>query len=137
VLSRNLPEMQGRYLQPGDEFCSIGNRDQLGAKALIEQDDATWLERATENEVTLLVWGEHRGPLNVVSKNEVEGNGEAGEMLLTWPHVSIDLTLNSPHLASGQTGLMYLKARQQNLGSYLFASVRQFFQRNLVKSHGL
>ena len=73
----------------------------------------------------------------VVSRNEVEGSGEADEMLLTDPHVLVDLKLHSQHLASGQTGLMFLKARHQNLGQYLYANTMRFLRRNTVRTHGL
>jgi len=168
VLTKDLQQQRGRYLRSGEEFCELGQSEQLGAQALIRQDDAKWLANPELPDVELIIWGlsgsqqstavikkvypratkelphpafaaSNGGTLAVVSKSEVEStaNSADNEMILTKPRVQVDLSLNHDGLLSGQTGLMFLSVRKQNLGSFLASAVQQFLNRNIVRTHGL
>ena len=82
------------------------------------------------------------GPLAVVPRNQVEDGGEEseGDLMLTQPRVPIEIELepaDRERLAAGQTGQLFIRSRQQNMGSYLAANLVRFVRANNFRTHGL
>ena len=82
------------------------------------------------------------GPLAVVPRNQVEDGGEEseGDLMLTQPRVPIEIELDPAdreRLAAGQTGQLFIRSRQQNMGSYLAANLVRFVRANNFRTHGL
>lgn len=87
------------------------------------------------------------GPLAVVPREQVETAGhrskvEGGEddLMLTQPRVPIEIKLSANDaqtLWAGQTGLMYLRGREESLGGYLGSNFMRFIRHNNYRTHGL
>ena len=60
--------------------------------------------------------------------------------MLTQPRVPIEIELDPAdreRLAAGQTGQLFIRSRQQNMGSYLAANLVRFVRANNFRTHGL
>jgi putative peptide zinc metalloprotease protein len=87
------------------------------------------------------------GPLAVVPREQVESAGQQSnpndgedELMLTQPRVPIEIKLSASDaqtLWAGQTGLMYLRGREESLGGYLAANFMRFIRHNNYRTHGL
>ena len=85
------------------------------------------------------------GPLAVVPRSQVQGgspdSGEgSAEMILTQPRVPIEIALSEEfrdQLVAGQTGRMFVRSRQQNMGDYLANKLVRFVRENNFRTHGL
>ena len=82
------------------------------------------------------------GPLAVVPRTQVEGDNDTEEqdMMLTQPRVPVEIALTEFDRASllpGQTGQLIVRARDQNIGTYLANNLVRFIRENNVRSHGL
>ncbi len=82
------------------------------------------------------------GPLAVVSREQVESTdaGEEDSLMLTSPRVAIQIKLpaeEQQRLFAGQGGMMVVRARQQNLGTYLAFNFARFLRHNTLRTHGL
>ena len=83
------------------------------------------------------------GPLAVVPRNQVEGKSDQAEdidMMLTQPRVMVEISINedqAPEFMAGQSGLMYLRGREESLGGYLAANFMRFIRHNNYRTHGL
>ena len=84
------------------------------------------------------------GPLAVVPRSQVKGSSGAedgeSEMILTNPRVPIEISLSEEfreQLIPGQTGQMFVRSRDQNMGDYLANHFMRFIRENNVRTHGL
>jgi putative peptide zinc metalloprotease protein len=169
VLARELNSLAGKHLTPGNEILSIARAGEIHAIALTRQDDIDWVSENPEAEIELLVWGRHEnnllagkikhinprarddlpheafaasvgGPLAVVPRQQVEGDGEEGDMMLTQPRVPVEIELaeeDRHHLVAGQTGQLIVRSRNQNMGNYIAQNLVRFVRENNLRTHGL
>jgi len=88
------------------------------------------------------------GPLAVVPREQVEsvshqskGEGDQDDdLMLTQPRVPVEIKLSASEaqtLWAGQTGLMYLRGREESLGGYLASNFMRFIRHNNYRTHGL
>ncbi|QEG24333.1 efflux RND transporter periplasmic adaptor subunit [Mariniblastus fucicola] len=82
------------------------------------------------------------GPLAVVPREQVEDSSESnnGEMKLTEPRVPLEIELarsDRQTLLPGQAGQILVRAREQNMGTYLAQNFVRFVKRNNLRTHGL
>lgn len=87
------------------------------------------------------------GPLAVVAREQVESvNHQAkteedeADLMLTQPRVPVEIRLSASDvetLWAGQTGLMYLRGREESLGGYLASNFMRFIRHNNYRTHGL
>ena len=81
------------------------------------------------------------GPLAVVSRNQVQGSGgEEDTMVLTQPRVPVEISLSEEYreqLVPGQTGRMFVRGREENMGGYLANNLIRFIRENNFRTHGL
>ena len=82
------------------------------------------------------------GPLAVVPRSQVSSEtGESdGEMVLTQPRVTVEIELADKfreQLVPGQTGLMMVRGRNENMGAYLKNNFIRFIRENNYRTHGL
>ena len=84
------------------------------------------------------------GPLAVVPRNQVEDGGSDNEqeqdLMLTQPRVPVEISLadvDRATLLPGQTGQLIVRARNENIGTYLANNLVRFIRENNVRSHGL
>jgi len=81
------------------------------------------------------------GPLAVVPKSQVQGTEESdGAMVLTQPRVPIEISLSDEFLEQlipGQTGQMFVRGREENMGQYLANNLVRFIRENNFRTHGL
>lgn len=87
------------------------------------------------------------GPLAVVPRGQVESvsaqsksEDDEDELMLTLPRVPLEIKLSADDaqtLWAGQTGLMYLRGREESLGGYLAANFMRFIRHNNYRTHGL
>ena len=81
------------------------------------------------------------GPLAVVPRQQVEGKSEDDQdVMLTQPRVSVEIALTEEdraNLLPGQTGQLVIRARDENMGTYLANNLIRFVRKNNVRSHGL
>ena len=84
------------------------------------------------------------GPLAVVPRNQVEDGGsdteEEQDLMLTQPRVPVEISLADADRATllpGQTGQLIVRARNENIGTYLANNLIRFIRENNVRSHGL
>ena len=80
------------------------------------------------------------GPLAVVPRGQVEESTEEGDMKLTEPRVPIEISLSDADrhdLLPGQSGQLYVRSREQNMGTYLAHNLVRFVKKNNLRTHGL
>ena len=82
------------------------------------------------------------GPLAVVPRQQVQGNNGEDEqdMMLTQPRVPVEIALTEDdraNLLPGQTGQLIVRARDENMGTYLANNLIRFVRNNNLRSHGL
>ena len=82
------------------------------------------------------------GPLAVVPREQVEesNDSEEGDMKLTQPRVPMEIALSDSDrrdLLPGQSGQLYIRGRNQNMGTYLAQNFVQFIKTNNMRTHGL
>ena len=81
------------------------------------------------------------GPLAVVPRQQVEGKSEDDQdVMLTQPRVSVEIALTEEdraNLLPGQTGQLVIRARDENMGTYLANNLIRFVRNNNARSHGL
>ena len=81
------------------------------------------------------------GPLAVVPRQQVEGKSEdEQDVMLTQPRVPVEIALTEDdraNLLPGQTGQLIVRARDENMGTYLANNLIRFIRENNVRSHGL
>jgi len=86
------------------------------------------------------------GPVAVVPRGQVKGQDgseereEGSQMILTNPRVPIEISLSEEfreQLIPGQTGQMFVRSRDQNMGDYLANHLIRFIRENNVRTHGL
>ena len=82
------------------------------------------------------------GPLAVVPREQVEESDEKGEgqMKLTQPRVPMEIALSTSDrrdLLPGQSGQLFIRGRNQNMGTYLAHNFVRFIKTNNMRTHGL
>jgi putative peptide zinc metalloprotease protein len=83
------------------------------------------------------------GPLAVVPRNHVESvdsQSEEDSMMLVEPRVPLKIELpieERQALATGQTGVMKIRSRNQFMGAYLVSNFTRFIRKNTFMNHGL
>lgn len=80
------------------------------------------------------------GPLSVVPREQVEDSAESGDMKLTQPRVPLEIALSNTDrrdLLPGQAGQLYVRSRNQNMGTYLAQNFIRFVKKNNFRTHGL
>ncbi len=84
------------------------------------------------------------GTLAVVPRQQVESGGEMptedDEWMLTHPRVSVHVDLKDSdklELMAGQSGVMLIRSRHENLGHYLGDQLIRFVRHNNLRTHGL
>lgn len=80
------------------------------------------------------------GPLAVVPRGQVEESAEEGDLKLTEPRVPIEIALSDADrhdLLPGQSGQLYVRSREQNMGTYLAHNLVRFVKKNNLRTHGL
>ena len=84
------------------------------------------------------------GPLSVVPREQVEAGEEMpteeGEWMLTQPRVPIEIAFSEKDqlaLMAGQEGRMFIRGRNENMGSYLANQLIRFVRNNNYRTHGL
>ncbi len=82
------------------------------------------------------------GPLAVVPRNQVESENEEadGELMLTNPRVKLEVALqpeDRKHLLAGQSGILMIRNRNENMGRYLISGFKRFVNENNFRTHGL
>ena len=165
VLSRRLLSELGKYVKPGTELLAIGSPERKEAIALISQRNTRHLSAVKDQRVRLSVWGRrggaegriastdpraidniphfafagmYGGALDVVSRNQVEGESD-DELMLTSPRVQVHIELDehaSRSLMAGQTGLVYVRGRSETLGQFVLNNSQRWFQERILKTHG-
>ena len=80
------------------------------------------------------------GPLAVVSRDQVEDSKEAdNDLMLVQPRVLIEIELEPEDrktLVPGQTGELFVRSRDQNIGTYLAENFVRFVRDNNYRTHG-
>jgi len=170
ILAREFATVEGKYFSPGDEFLSIGTPGMLHAIALARQTDIGWIDQEQPLSVEIFLWGrDHNqsipgrvkhidprardkvvheafaatagGPLDVVSRQQTEGNDSAADALkLTQPRVAIKVELSDAsenRLRAGQTGELVARSRNTSMGDFLQAKATRFISENTRRTHGL
>ena len=61
--------------------------------------------------------------------------GRLGHSWYAWPLVEIKSS--SDRLFSGQSGLLLVRARRQNMGSFLYSRFTDYIEKNNFRTHGL
>ncbi len=85
------------------------------------------------------------GPLAVVSRQQSEdkkasSSSSAQDLMLTEPRVPIEITLpaaDREFLSAGQTGLMLVRSRDENMWSFLTRKVKRMAREETHRTHGL
>ena len=82
------------------------------------------------------------GPLAVVPRSQVEsGQEEAdGDLMLTEPRVKLEIALepeDRQDLLAGQSGILMVRNRNENMGSYIVSGFKRFVTANNLRTHGL
>ena len=81
------------------------------------------------------------GPLAVVPREQVASCEEdEGEMMLTEPRVKLEIALepeDRQELLAGQSGILMVRNRHENMGSYLVSGFKRFVNANNFRTHGL
>ena len=82
------------------------------------------------------------GPLAVVPRSQVESGGEQSEqdLMLTEPRVKLEIAIESEDrqsLLAGQSGIIMVRNRNENMGSYIVSGFKRFVTANNLRTHGL
>ena len=82
------------------------------------------------------------GPLAVVPRSQVEsGQEEAdGDLMLTEPRVKLEIALepeDRQDLLAGQSGILMVRNRIENMGSYIVSGFKRFVTAHNLRTHGL
>ena len=83
------------------------------------------------------------GPLTVVPREQVEAGDEqsveSDEWMLTDPRVPVEIAFSAEdqrQLKAGQSGNMFVRGREENMGAYLANKMIRFVRKNNFRTHG-
>ena len=82
------------------------------------------------------------GPLAVVPRSQVESGQEEADrdLMLTEPRVKLEIALepeDRQDLLAGQSGILMVRNRNENMGSYIVSGFKRFVTANNLRTHGL
>lgn len=155
VMGHNLPQLQGTYLQRGDELVSIGSSDDRVFRVAISQDDIRAVRAFEDNDVTVRLRSGQRlsgtlkppeprasrtpihpalcapngGELPVRSASNEDAPNEEFQLLL--PHFVGEVAIapkDASQLVSGQSGQIAIRDREESLGGGIYYRIRAWIE---------